>query len=162
MRHAEAQSGGVSDAARELTARGRRDARALGAWLGDQPFAPDRILCSDAVRAHQTLVAMELPRDTKSALDERLYLAPPARLLEVIRGAESDARSLLVLAHNPGVADLALQLASNGPASSLQKLALGFAAATLAALEVLCAWSEIEEARLVEVMRPVDLPKSGP
>lgn len=53
LRHAEAEDGPV-DAARELTAKGRRDARRVGRYLRDQGVAVDLVCTSPLVRAVQT------------------------------------------------------------------------------------------------------------
>ena len=157
MRHAEAQASGASDVERALTGRGRLDARAVGHWLARQPYTPDRIVCSSALRAQETLGSLELPEGPRVVHDERLYLAPSGRLLEVIRECDADARSLLVIAHNPGIADLALELAASGPASTLENFALGFSAGTLAALEVRGAWSQVHQAIGIDLLRPADV-----
>ncbi|HZI98950.1 MAG TPA: histidine phosphatase family protein, partial [Actinomycetales bacterium] len=55
IRHAKAapdDDGG--DHGRGLTARGRRDAAAIGRWLADNDLVPDLVLCSDARRARET------------------------------------------------------------------------------------------------------------
>ena len=56
LRHAEATPviPELSDVHRPLAECGRTQARDLGMWLRDRAIAPDRILCSAAVRARET------------------------------------------------------------------------------------------------------------
>ena len=59
-RHAEAADG-APDAARPLTPRGRKQAKAVACWLKKRLPAEARILASPAVRAVQTADALGLP-----------------------------------------------------------------------------------------------------
>ncbi|MGL5849545.1 MAG: SixA phosphatase family protein, partial [Phycicoccus sp.] len=55
LRHAKAEEGDAErDHERELTARGRRDARAAGAWLHEHGIGVDEVLCSTSERTQQT------------------------------------------------------------------------------------------------------------
>ena len=55
LRHAEAaREPGQSDHGRALTEGGRRDARAVGAWMAEHGLAPNLVLVSDATRAQET------------------------------------------------------------------------------------------------------------
>ena len=120
MRHAQAvaASDEAGDAARALSARGRRDAAALAALLaGDAaPDAPpiDRVACSAATRTRETL-ALLLPalgaagRD--ATLDEGLYLASADALAERVDALfAGGARHPLLVGHNPGLERLCARL----------------------------------------------------
>lgn len=116
LRHAEAVAQSMDgDFARELTPRGRADATRLGQWLRARGYAPDVALVSPARRARETagLVLRETGGEPDTRHPEELYNSSPATLLAAID--TTPARTLLVAAHNPGVADLALALA--GPES---------------------------------------------
>src|SRR5689334_4215847 len=55
LRHAKAeQVFGKPDHERELTGRGRRDARAAGRWLHEHELGAELVLCSPATRTRQT------------------------------------------------------------------------------------------------------------
>jgi phosphohistidine phosphatase len=106
LRHAKsAWPDGVPDRHRPLNARGRRDAPAAGRWLRDQVGRIDVVVCSPAERTRQTwaLVAAELADPPDATFDDRVYGAPPAALLEVIRELPDTARTALLIGHNPGV-----------------------------------------------------------
>jgi phosphohistidine phosphatase len=116
LRHAKADwPRDVADHERPLTSRGHRDAAAAGRWLLENGTLPDFILCSSALRARQTCtwVCQELGDKAPTAkLEDRLYEAPPARILSLINHVPATVTSLLVVAHMPGVQDLAMRLAS--------------------------------------------------
>jgi phosphohistidine phosphatase len=62
LRHAEAESNAASDEARTLTARGTKQAEAIGKFCFANDFIPELILSSPLTRAEETarLVAREL------------------------------------------------------------------------------------------------------
>jgi phosphohistidine phosphatase len=113
VRHAKsAWPDGVPDAERPLNARGRRDAPAIGRWLRDRVGHLDAVVCSPATRTRQTwgLIAAELEAAPDPVFDDRVYAATEETLLAVVRGISDDAGSLLVVGHNPGVAELVFSL----------------------------------------------------
>lgn len=113
MRHAKSSWGDplLDDFDRPLNARGTRDTARIGNWLDEQGFMPDDALCSTAVRARETLDGLDLK--TPVIFVPELYLAAPARLVGAIRAASSGC--LLVIAHNPGMATLAVDLCASEP-----------------------------------------------
>ena len=60
LRHAHAEPGaaGQADFDRPLSSQGLAEAEAAGRWLADQGLVPDRVLCSPARRARETLEAV--------------------------------------------------------------------------------------------------------
>jgi len=114
MRHAKSDwhSAGLRDHARPLNARGRRSATALGNWLRAQGLIPDQILCSSAIRTQETCQRLKLP--LAPDLHDALYLAEAPQMLRVLRGA-TGAR-VLMLGHNPGIAEFAARLVATPPA----------------------------------------------
>ena len=111
LRHAQALAiaGGTNDKARALSAHGLAQARALGAWLREGGWAADRILCSSAVRAQQSAEAVRVAAGWKVAVSvrEQLYNAEAAAMLDLLRDAAGDVERLLLVAHAPGIAELA-------------------------------------------------------
>lgn len=94
----------VADHDRPLNKRGRKSAPLVGQWLRDQGHLPDHVLCSTAARTRETLDRLDLPK-TPTTYEDRLYLAPPDAMLALAR--QSDANTLLMIAHNPGIGELA-------------------------------------------------------
>jgi phosphohistidine phosphatase len=123
LRHGKAASDppwGGTDRERPLTARGRRDARALGARLASpDPFydlegipKPEFVVCSAAVRTRQTadLVADafggQLPFDSYRSL----YQADTDVVLQYLREIDEGVKSTLLVGHNPTMFQLAWEL----------------------------------------------------
>ncbi len=112
MRHAKTEQGAPSDRARELTSRGRRDARAAGRWLADNGLSPDLVLVSPAVRARSTaeLVSAELASAPEVRTVDELYGASAEEATAVVAGTAADVASVLVVGHNPTMGELAHRL----------------------------------------------------
>lgn len=108
MRHA--KSGWdtpLPDFERPLNDRGRLSAKTLGDWLRAQGLDPDEVLCSSATRTQETASGLDLA--TPPTLSRGLYHASAETLMEHIREATGDV--VLVVAHNPGIAEFAERLA---------------------------------------------------
>lgn len=106
-RHAEAEDG-VPDAARALTAEGRRQARVVARWLGGQLPEPVRILVSPARRAQETARALRREFETSE------LLAPGATRQALLAAAEwpEAANATLIVGHQPVLGELACFLMS--------------------------------------------------
>jgi phosphohistidine phosphatase len=150
VRHAKAEHvPGKPDHDRELSPRGRKDARALGVWLSDPSHALvyELALCSTSQRTRQTLERIYAggagAKDTR--LDERIYDASAASLLEVLREVPDSVGSVLMIGHAPGIPVLATSLAHNDSGSSdvMDRLSLGFPTSGLAVLGFDGAWAEL-------------------
>ena len=117
LRHAKTERAapGESDRDRKLTARGRADAPIIGAYMLRHRLVPDIVLVSPATRAWETwaVVASSFAKEPRVVKDERIYNAGPETLADLIREA-GEARTLLVVGHNPGLQDLAAQLIASG------------------------------------------------
>ncbi len=113
LRHARAEreAPDLADHDRLLDERGRRDATAVGRLLLREGRVPDRILSSTALRACATAqrAADSCGYEGEVWTSSRLYLADCLKLLGVLRELEPSCERVLVVAHNPGVAEL-LQL----------------------------------------------------
>ena len=148
MRHAKSSwdDPRLSDHARPLNPRGRAAAAAMRRMMQEAGLAPDIVLVSSARRTLQTLEALE-PWDETPLVEpmDALYLADPAQLLQVLRGVAETARSVLLLGHNPGVHDLALQLAGSGDGAMERRLAEGFPSGALAEFAVPGSWASLGE-----------------
>jgi phosphohistidine phosphatase len=159
-----------NDHARPLNASGRTAAAAIRTAMRQLGLVPDVVLVSSARRTLQTLEALA-PWDETPIIEPMngLYLATAPQLLQTIRGVSPTVRSLLVVAHNPGLHDLALSLvgahamSSNG--NMLRKLAAGFPAGSLAEFTIARSWRDLGDGggegggRLVRFLSPRDLPE---
>ena len=102
----------VSDKERTLTSRGRRDAVRMGELARARNLLCDRVLCSTATRARETLELFTLGAKLEAPvvfLDE-LYLAEPKAIVEAIRRHGGSAERVMVVGHNPGLEALVADL----------------------------------------------------
>lgn len=101
-RHADAQDGEL-DMARALTAKGRKQAQQMAAWLHARLPKNPRILVSPAVRALQTADALELEYEVIA------NIAPGAAGVEVLSAAGwPDATgTVLLVGHQPTLGEAA-------------------------------------------------------
>ena len=112
LRHAKAVAHSPDgDFARELKPRGRSDATRLGRWLLARGHVPDVALLSPSRRTRETaeLVLLETGGAPAVRFPENFYNASADTLSAAIDAER--AQRLLVVAHKPGVAELALALA---------------------------------------------------
>ena len=102
------------DINRPLNERGRAAAALIGNWLADHSHIPDLALVSSAARTIETwqLVSEHLPNVTAEFLPD-LYLASPDVMRRTLINRE--ASRILLLAHNPGMADLTDKLVADRP-----------------------------------------------
>ncbi len=100
------------DHARPLNERGRKSAAAMGDWLGQFGYRPDLALVSDARRTRETLQGLALNIETR--FTGALYHASSDQMLDVLQDA-GDAGTVLMLGHNPGIADMAARLVTLPP-----------------------------------------------
>lgn len=126
FRHAKAtRSGrGIEDRPRALTDRGCKDSATVGAYLAAEALIPDRVLISPAVRTRETwkFIAPKFRTVIDAHTVEQLYDAAPEAIMAVIKETPTLVHSLLVIAHNPGLHELALMLVVSGNAKARTRL----------------------------------------
>jgi phosphohistidine phosphatase len=162
LRHAKSswKDGSLADRERPLAGRGRRAAKAMARHLADEEIRPDLVLCSPARRTRETLERIEgaLGGGVEARVDEALYGATEASLLECLKELPQKVGSVMLIGHNPGLEELALALASEG--GGLARLREKFPTAALATIDLPAErWSAVERGsgELVEYVRPKDL-----
>jgi phosphohistidine phosphatase len=114
LRHAKSDWPDVPDRDRPLAKRGRRDAPRIGRWLHKHGYQPDVVVVSDAARTRQTwdLVAPELGGSPAVRFEPRAYAASALTLLYLAQELPDRYRTALLIAHNPGLSELATSLAA--------------------------------------------------
>ena len=167
LRHAKSdwKDKSLNDFDRPLAPRGRRAAPLVGRYIAAEGLEPDFVLCSTARRAVETLdlILTALASKPEISYLKTLYLAPPSRLLAVLRRQSPDRSRIMVVAHNPGLHHLAVELAGAGPSPAAARLAEKFPTAALARFQV-TDWSGLGESsgkaapRLLNFVLPRDLP----
>ncbi len=113
MRHAKSSwdDPSLRDLDRPLNARGRASAMAMGAWLRDNGYAPEAAVSSNSKRTAETFEGLGF--DIPVTFTSDLYHAGPDMMLEVLRA--QSATTVLMLGHNPGIAEFAYRLVSTPP-----------------------------------------------
>jgi phosphohistidine phosphatase len=160
LRHAEAvahSKGG--DIERELSTQGRAESLKLGRFMARNGLWPDHVLVSPAARTRETIDLVQQGWASPAQLDVRksLYLAESSQLIEELRETPNDARTVMLVAHNPGLAELAVHLVARGDAKLRDRLSQGLPTCALAVLDVDCEdWRDLSlhSARLVSLITP--------
>lgn len=144
-----------SDEARGLTGRGRRDAAAAGAAMEDAGLKPALALVSKSLRTRETAEHGLQNFDLESRVDSALYHAAPESLWDAFMA--SDADSVVMVGHNPGMGELVSILVHQAHDGS--KLAREFAGhfptAAFAAFEIKGDLLRAAGPRLIAVWKPV-------
>jgi phosphohistidine phosphatase len=140
MRHASAGPG-EEDRARPLSPEGLAEAGRMGhalEALGAHGFRPERALVSPARRTRETLAGVRAALTGLAAVeeDEALYLASPGRLLGRLQQLPDAASQVLLVGHNPGLAELVDWLVGRAEAGVVLRAARGLAPAACAALRI--------------------------
>ena len=164
FRHAKSRwdEPGVVDHQRDLAPRGIAAAPRMGLLLQSRSLTPDLALVSTAKRAMRTweLAAAELDRPPIVRLEERIYDAPPERLLSIVRAQEPTVRRLLLVGHNPGFEMLTAQLSGPGSVTGSTRDGEKFPTAAIAWFQLdVERWDEVTpgRARLAGFFKPRDL-----
>ncbi|TSE00890.1 histidine phosphatase family protein [Mesorhizobium intechi] len=162
LRHAKSSWGdpALDDFDRPLAERGLRAAKLIGRELEARDWLPDLVLASSALRTRDTwrLVAADLPARPRVVFAEALYEASAADILSQIREVDPSSGCLVVVGHNPGLEDLAKQLAGSDSETKAQKrLEEKFPTAAIARFVFDGDWSGLSIARLTHCLRPKDL-----
>lgn len=143
-----------SDQDRPLNERGLRDVATMGQRLAQRGARPDVLLASSATRALTTAehLAKALGVKRKAiVVDDRLYAARESDLLAVIAELGDAPQRVMLVAHNPGLSDLAHRYAAeivHLPTCAVAEFTFAVAA-----------WGEIGEA--VPTRVEFDYPKKG-
>lgn len=100
---------------RVLNARGQRSAVLIGDWLASRGYIPAEVVCSSAQRTQETWqrMAPAFPQPVPMRPEPQLYLASSTRMLATLRDCTDSP--VLMLAHNPGIADFAARLVATPP-----------------------------------------------
>ena len=163
VRHAKAFQNrpGVEDLERPLDTVGHAEASEIARYIQRTGLAPEVILGSSARRVRETL-SLFLPYlegDLTIYLESALYLASAEQLVTRLNHLDVRALRVMMIAHNPGIAQLATMLAYDGEREDLERLNSSFPTATLAELNFdLKKWSHVKKGtgHLVRLIVPVN------
>ena len=161
LRHAKSawEDQDIADFDRPLSSRGRKAAPVIGAHLARAGYVPDLVLCSSARRALETLdlVVAGWQRQPNVRKQKSLYLAMPREMLKRVQTAGSEVDTVMLVGHNPGIADLANWLCHEGDATMRDALARKFPTGAVAVIDFdVEDWREVDAdtGKLVEFVTP--------
>ncbi|MEN6542501.1 histidine phosphatase family protein [Parvibaculum sp.] len=168
MRHAKSDwsDPAKDDFERALNPRGIKAARFMAKYISSSEYKPDAVLCSTARRARETFEPLHalLPADVPVVFRDELYHAMPDVMLDEIHQAPADAKTLLVVAHNPGLVLLAMGLAEDPDEEVALRVANGVPTGGFIVFEFdIDDWKGVKEGkgRTVFFGRPRDLMASS-
>lgn len=144
VRHAKsAWPMGVPDPERPLGPRGLRDAPLMGQRIRELIGQVDVAVVSPARRTQQTwaLLAEELGHTGQVLSDPRIYQDWGDHLLGVVTDLPEQARTVLVLGHEPGVSELVLTLADRASGELRSRVATKFPTCGVALLHTDLPWA---------------------
>lgn len=163
FRHAKAEPHvGRGDYERRLTGRGRDDAKRIAAALAARRMLPDLLIHSGAARARETAEILAAGWRGKVELqeDHRLYDASLATLIARARALPRDREHVGLVAHNPGLGELAAALTGSGAKPDLRRLAAKYPTGAVAVLDFSVErWEEVERnsGKLALYLMPAEL-----
>lgn len=146
LRHAKSDwPAGVPDHDRPLAPRGLKAAPRMAAYLVRESLIPEAVFVSPARRTQETWDAIEpaLPGIAAETVPS-LYEAGAVRIRDVVHSAPAGAGSLMLIGHNPGLQDFALQLVGAGEPDARTALGEKFPTAALAVIDLDGDWSDLE------------------
>jgi phosphohistidine phosphatase SixA len=130
LRHAEAGPWSPlgNDFSRPLSSSGTRHAQLLSSWALESLQPPDTVLCSPAKRTRETLapILSHWPNllATTDYVDS-MYGASLNMLLILAEDAFSYSERILMIGHNPGLANMLINVLQQDQAVSIQNMATG-------------------------------------
>lgn len=138
LRHADAMplaEGG--DLERALSSSGYEMAERMGRYFRDAALVPDLALVSPARRTRETFEGLELgaARKFKADFVAALYSASLETLEAILADQPKEVNFLLLIGHNPGLAELANRLVEKGKKAELMKMRDHFPTPCLALID---------------------------
>ncbi len=165
LRHAKAvpSKPGLKDMTRPLTGRGKRAAKAMGAYMAANGLVPHLVLCSPAARTRETWKFMEreLGASQKTLFEQDIYdFGNGEDLLNCLRQQAGEAKSVLLIGHNPSIEGLAKRLVHKGDKKLRNQLEAKYPTAALAVIKLDAgSWAAVSEGAgtLLRYVRPRDI-----
>ena len=154
---------------RPLNDKGKRAAGTIGKFVKRENLSFDLVLASPAVRVIETLENFEeaCGLAIEPQWDRRIYLASSVTLIDVLRSADDEAESVLMVGHNPGLEDLVFDLVpDDGSSAARDEVETKYPTAAFAELSLAIeTWEDVADncGSLDRFTRPRDLdPSLGP
>ncbi len=126
----------LADFDRPLSARGRKAAPRVAAWMRDHDLLPDRVLCSAARRTVETWehMAPALGEGIRVLHRRALYHASTHAIVKQLVKQDDEANTIAVVGHNPGIAEFAYRYAVFGNQKKIERIRRKYPTGALAVL----------------------------
>ena len=161
LRHAKSSwdDAALDDHERPLAPRGLKAAASIARWIEEHDdVRPELVLCSSAVRARETLAQVEDALGSpRIEIEDGLYAASADELVRRLGQLSPEMREVLLVGHNPGLADLCLLLAR--PSTESERIAEKLPTGALVTLETRSDWAALQPecATIVHLVLPREL-----
>jgi phosphohistidine phosphatase len=132
--------------------------------MQQEKIKPDLVVCSTAVRAMETLAPIrKKTKLRKVVLEDGIYEVPQEHLWERIRSLPKNAKSVLLIGHNPALQELALELADAESRALFPAIEAKFPTGAMATFRFKGAWKELRPngAALAAFTTPKDIARKG-
>jgi phosphohistidine phosphatase len=163
LRHAEAVAHAAGgDSERPLAETGCREAAKIAAYLAKKELLPTLSLVSTSLRTRETFEIIARAFGKKLAVDFQasLYNGGARALQAALGQAPASTQTLLIIGHNPGLAEFASSLTRDGDSEGLARMRHRFPTAGLAVIDFSqTTWSEASQGhgRLKRFVTPASL-----
>lgn len=136
LRHAKSSwsNPGLRDFDRPLNGRGRKAAKAMGAFMAEKGLKPALIYSSSSARTRETVARFEKGFGEKLDVQfmDDLYHSSSGLMLNLAQNTSDDIQSLMLVAHNPGMQDAALGFIGEADEKDIFRLDYKYPTAALA------------------------------
>jgi phosphohistidine phosphatase len=164
LRHAKSSwdEAHLDDHNRPLNDRGWKAARRMGREMKRRGMRFDLVLASTAARVRETIdgVQEKFEVDAPIQFEPAIYLATEDTLLAIVRGLPENARSPMIVGHNPGLEQLLIGLSHDDARGLRRRIAGKFPTGALAVVELPAKkWADVapESGEIVELIVPKEL-----
>jgi phosphohistidine phosphatase len=138
LRHAKSSwdNPALQDFDRPLARRGVKAAPRMGKAMQKLEISPDLVLCSTSMRTRETwaLASATMPPAPEIRFEDGLYHAHEEALLARVRAIGDEAKTAMIVAHNPGLHDFARAMVADGDPERVQALVRKYPTAGVAVI----------------------------
>ena len=152
----------LDDFERPLAPRGIKSAEKIGKYLKKEKLLPDIIYCSKAVRAKETweLVNRIVKKKNNINYKNKLYMANFSDFLNIIKETKDNFKSLMLISHNPGIENFALEIIKNKESEKYKNIDYKYPTGALSIIKFnIKKWNEVTSStgEIYEFIKPKEL-----
>lgn len=152
----------LDDFDRPLSSRGIKSCNKIGKFLNKKKLIPEIVYCSNAIRAKQTweLTNRIVKKKENIFYSNTLYMANLNSFITIVHKTIDNFNSLMLVSHNPGIENFALELIKNKKNKFYDKISMKYPTAALAIISFdEKKWSNIKigTGKIIDFIKPRDL-----